>query len=160
MILKSVVQTAFSLGGYGHIVILFGQRKLTCTSVRYCFVALLSPFRAARMYASPELKALNASSKNLGSRKTALQRQWFMALSTSELVVDNLSTSSIGGASGARLVFGPASGPGFGAWLVEARLAVSPNIVRRGLFVLKRAQVLICLEGITPGIRGRAIPLR
>ena len=44
-----------------------------------------------------------------------------MALSTSEWVADNLSTSSVGGASGARLVFAPASGPGFGAWLVEAR---------------------------------------
>src|SRR3954463_14024600 len=53
--------------------------------------------------------------------------------------------------AGARLVFASASGPGFGAWLVEARLAISPDIVRRGLFVLNRAQVLICLEGITPG---------
>ena len=74
-----------------------------------------------------------------------------MALSTSELVADSLSASSIGGASGARLVFASASGPGFGAWLVEARLATSPDIVRRGLFVLKRARVLICLEGVTPG---------
>ena len=74
-----------------------------------------------------------------------------MALSTSELVADSLSASSVGGASGARLVFASASGLGFGAWLVEARLATSPDIVRRGLFVLKRARALICLEGITPG---------
>ena len=40
-----------------------------------------------------------------------------------------------------RLAFAFAPGPGFGAWLVEARLAASPDIVRRGLFVLKRARV-------------------
>ena len=74
-----------------------------------------------------------------------------MALSTSELVADSLSASFVGGASGARLVFASASEPGFGGWLVEARLTASPDIVRRGLFVLKRARVLICLEGITPG---------
>ena len=74
-----------------------------------------------------------------------------MALSTSELVADSLSASFVGGASGARLVLASASRPGFGAWLVEARLAPSPDIVPRGLFVLKRAQALICLKGITHG---------
>src|SRR4051812_14701791 len=62
-----------------------------------------------------------------------------MALSTSELVADSRSASSVGGASGARLVFVPASGPDVGAWLVEARLAAPPDIVRRGLFVLKNS---------------------
>src|SRR3954463_11337300 len=38
-----------------------------------------------------------------------------------------------------------ASGPGFGAWLVDARLATSPDIVRRALFFLKRAWALVCL---------------
>ena len=102
------------------------------------------------MYASPELKASNASWEKQASRRTVRRRLWFMALSTSELVADSLSASSVGGASGARLVFTSASGPSFGAWLVEARLAASPDIVRRGLFVLKRARVLICLEGVTP----------
>ena len=74
-----------------------------------------------------------------------------MALSTSELVADNPSTSFVGGTSGTRLAFASTSGPGFGAWLVEARLAASPGIVQRGLLVLKRARVLICLEGVTPG---------
>ena len=50
-----------------------------------------------------------------------------------------------------RLVFASASGPGVGAWLVEARLATSPDVVRRGLFVLKIERTLICPEGITPG---------
>ena len=54
------------------------------------------------------------------SRRTVRRRLWFMALSTSELVADSLSASSVGGASGARLVFASAFGPGFGAWLVEA----------------------------------------
>ena len=74
-----------------------------------------------------------------------------MALSTSEFVAESLSASSVGGAFGARLVLASASGPDVGAWLVEARLAASPDIVRRGLFVLKRARVLTCLEGIEPG---------
>jgi len=77
--------------------------------------------------------------------------RWFMALSTSELVADSLSASSIGGAFGAHLVFSPASGPGVGTWLVEARWATSPDVFRRGLFVLKIARTLICPEGITPG---------
>ena len=123
-------------------------------SFTYCFVALARPFRAARRYASPELKASNASWEKQASRRTVRRRLWFMALSTSELVADSPSASSIGGASGARLVFASACGPGFGAWLVEARLAASPDIVRRGLFVLKRARVSMCLEGITPGIGG------
>ena len=50
-----------------------------------------------------------------------------------------------------RLVLASASWPDVGAWLVEARLATSPDIVRRGLFVLKIARMLICPEGITPG---------
>ena len=74
-----------------------------------------------------------------------------MALSTSELVADNLSASSVGGASDARLVFASASGPGLGAWLVEARLATSSDIVRRALFFLKGAPALIYLPGIDPG---------
>ena len=74
-----------------------------------------------------------------------------MALSTSELVADSPSTSSVGEASGARLVFAPASGPGLEAWPVEARLATSPDIVRRALFFLKKARALVWLEGIKPG---------
>ena len=48
-----------------------------------------------------------------------------MALSTSELVADNPSASSVGGTSGTRLAFASALGPGFGAWLVEARPSAS-----------------------------------
>ena len=87
------------------------------------------------------MKASNASWEKQASGKIVRRCLWFMALSTSELVADNLSTSSVEGASGARLVFASTSGPGFGAWLVEARLAASPDIVRRGLFVLERARV-------------------
>src|SRR4051812_14986131 len=76
-----------------------------------------------------------------------------MALSTSEFVADSRSTSSVGGASNARLVLIPASGPDVGTWLVEARLATSPDIVRRGLFVLETARMLICLDRITPRIQ-------
>ena len=85
------------------------------------------------------------------SRRTVLRRLWFMALSTSEFVADSLSASSVGGASGARLVLASASWPDVGAWLVEARLATSPDVVRRGLFVLKIARTLICPDRITPG---------
>src|SRR4051812_4673519 len=74
-----------------------------------------------------------------------------MALSTSELVADSRSASSVVGASDVRVVFVPASGPDVGAWLVEARLAASPDIVRRGLFVLETVRMLICLDRITPG---------
>ena len=74
-----------------------------------------------------------------------------MALSTSEFVADSLSASCVGGASGARLVLASASWPDVGAWLVEARLATSPDVVRRGLFVLKIARTLICPDRITPG---------
>ena len=74
-----------------------------------------------------------------------------MALSTLELVADSPSASSVRGASGACLVFVSASGPGLGAWLVEARLATSPDVVRRALFFLKKARALVCLEGIKPG---------
>src|SRR4051812_24115145 len=83
-----------------------------------------------------------------------------MVLSTSEFVADSRSASSIGGASGARLVLVPASWPDVGAWLVEARLATSPDIVRRGFFVLETTRTLICLDRITPGNRGRVVPLR
>ena len=48
-----------------------------------------------------------------------------MALSTSDLVADNLSASSVGGASGSRLALTSPSGPGVGAWLAEAWLATS-----------------------------------
>src|SRR3954470_10388433 len=74
-----------------------------------------------------------------------------MALSTSEFVADSRSASSIGGASDARLVLVPASGPDVGAWLVEARLAASPDIVQRGLFVLETVRMLMCLDRITLG---------
>ena len=77
-----------------------------------------------------------------------------MALSTSEFVADSLSASSVGGASGARLVLASASWPDIGAWLVEARLATSSDVVRRGLFVLKIARTLICPDRITPGKQG------
>ena len=74
-----------------------------------------------------------------------------MALSTSELLADNQSPSSVGGASDTCLVFTSASGPGVGAWLAEARLAISPDTVRRALFFLKRAPALVRLLGINPG---------
>src|SRR4051812_15738450 len=74
-----------------------------------------------------------------------------MALSTSEFVADIRSASSIGGASGASLVFVPASGPDVGAWLVEARLAAPPDIVRRGLFFVGTVRMFTCLDKITPG---------
>src|SRR3954468_6356448 len=120
-------------------------------SFTYCSVALAKPFCAARRYASPELKASKASWEKQASRKTVRRRLWFMALSTSEFVADSLSASSVGGASGARLVLASASWPVVGTWLVEARLAASPDIVRRGLFVLKKARTLICPDRITPG---------
>ena len=63
---------------------------------------------------------------------------WFMALSTSEWVADNLSLSFVRGAPNARLVLVPTSESGLGARLVEARLVASPGIVRRALFFLKR----------------------
>ena len=74
-----------------------------------------------------------------------------MALSTSEFVADSLSATSVEGVSGARLVLASASWPAVGAWLVEARLATSSDVVRRGLFVLKIARTLICPDKITPG---------
>ena len=74
-----------------------------------------------------------------------------MALSTSELVADNMSASSVGGASDTRLVLTSTSGPDVGAWLAEARLAISPDTVRRALFFLKGAPALIYLPGINPG---------
>ena len=157
MILKSVILPVSSLRGYCYLYNY--QSFLTRMSFTYFSVALARPFSAAQRCTSPELKASNAPWEKQASRRIVRRRLWFMALSTSELVADNPSTSSVVGASGARLAFASASRPGFGAWLVEARLAASPDIVRRGLFVLKRAQVSICLEGITPGIRGRAIPL-
>ena len=73
-----------------------------------------------------------------------------MALSTSDLVADNLSASSVGGPSGVRLVFTSPSGPGVGAWLAEARLAISLDTVRRALFFLKGAPALIYLPVINP----------
>ena len=97
------------------------------------------------------MKASNASWEKQASRRIVRRRLWFMALSTSELVANSLSASSVEEASGARLVFASASGPGLGAWPVEARLATSPDIVRRALFFLKRAQALVHLEGIKPG---------
>src|SRR4051812_10145973 len=146
MILESVISTASSLGGYWHIYIY--QNFLTRMSFTYCSVALAKPFCAARRYASPELKAFKASWEKQASRRTVRRRLWFMALSTSELVADSLSASSDGGASGACLVLPSASGPGLGVWLVEAQLATSPDIVRRGLFVLKIARMLIYPGGV------------
>ena len=120
-------------------------------SFTYCSMALARPFCAARRCASPELKASKASWEKQASRRTVRRRLWFMALSTLEWVADSLSASSVGGASGARLVLASASWPDVGAWLVEARLATSPDVVRRGLFVLKIARTLICPDRITPG---------
>ena len=62
-----------------------------------------------------------------------------MALSTSDLVADNLSASSVGGASGSRLALASPSGPGVGAWLEEAWLATSQGTVRRVLFLLEKS---------------------
>ena len=97
------------------------------------------------------MKASNDSWEKQASRRTVRRRLWFMALFTSELEADSLSASSAGGAPGACFVLTSASGPGVGAWLVEARLATSPDVVRRGLFVLKIARTLICPDRITPG---------
>ena len=120
-------------------------------SFTYCSAALAKPFSAARRYASPELKASKASWDKQASHRIVRRRLWFMALSTSEFVADSLSASFVGGASGACLVPASASWPDVGAWLVEARLATSPDEVRRGLFVLKIARTLICPDRITPG---------
>ena len=73
-----------------------------------------------------------------------------MALSTSDLVADNLSASSVGGASGSRLALASLSGPGVGAWLAEAWLATSPDSVRRALFLLEESRALIYLPGVFP----------
>ena len=62
-----------------------------------------------------------------------------MALSTSDLVADNLSASFVGGASGSRLALASPFGPGVGAWLAEAWLATSPDTVRRELFLLEKS---------------------
>ena len=62
-----------------------------------------------------------------------------MALSTSDLVADSLSASSVGGASGSRLALASPSGLGVGAWLAEAWLVTSPGIVRRALFLLEES---------------------
>ena len=62
-----------------------------------------------------------------------------MALSTSDLVADSLSASSVGGASGSRLALASPSEPGVGAWLAEAWLATSPGTVRRALFLLEES---------------------
>ena len=117
-ILKSVVPTTLSLGGYWHTVIILRHSKLTCTSFKCCSVALLSPSRATQMYASAELKALNASSVKLGSRKTALRRRWFMTLSTSEFVTDTSPDSSAKGQSGFTPVSAPIFKTGSGTWLL------------------------------------------
>ena len=86
------------------------------------------------MYASPELKALKASSENLGSRKTALQRRWFMALSTSELVTDIFSEPSAEGQSGVVPTPAPVPPTGFKSWLLGARLAGFPGHSSANLF--------------------------
>ena len=73
-----------------------------------------------------------------------------MALSTSDLVADNLSASSVGGASGSRLALASPSGPGVGAWLAEAWWAPSPDSLRRALFLLEESRALIYLRGVFP----------
>ena len=60
-----------------------------------------------------------------------------MALSTLDLVADNLSVSSAGGASGVVPALTSALESGLGVWLVEAWPAGSPDIVRRALFLPK-----------------------
>ena len=82
------------------------------------------------MYASAELKALNASSVKLGSRIAALRRRWFIALSTSELVTDTLSESSERGQSGIAPVSTLALEAGSGVGLVDICPTVSPDTVR------------------------------
>ena len=57
-----------------------------------------------------------------GSRKTALQRRWFMALSTSELVTDIFSEPSAEGQSGATPISGPVSSAGTESWLSGVQL--------------------------------------
>ena len=84
------------------------------------------------------LKASKASGEKHASRKTIRRRLWFMALSTSDLVADSLSASSVGGVSGSRLALASPSRPGAGAWLVEAGLATSMSAVRRALFLLQK----------------------
>ena len=74
MILKSVVPTVSSLRGYWYTCL---SNFLTRISFAYWSVAWASPSWAARMYASPELKALNASSEKLPLRSTARRRWWF-----------------------------------------------------------------------------------
>ena len=54
-----------------------------------------------------------------------------------DLVADNLSASSVEGASGSRLALASPSGPGVGAWLAEAWLATSPGSVQRAPFLLE-----------------------
>ena len=138
MILKSVILIVSSLGGYCYIYIY--QIFLLVCLLHIAPWLWLDHFER-RGGAHPELKASNASWEKQASRRIVWRHLWFMALSTLELVADNPSASSVGGTSGTRLAFASAPGPGFGAWLVEARLAASPDIVRRGLFVLKRARV-------------------
>ena len=82
-----------------------------------------------------------------------------MALSTSDLVADNLSASSIGGASGSRLALASLSGPGVGAWLAEAWLATSPDTVRRALFLLERV-MSVNIPPRDPSLKNNGVPYR
>ena len=117
LILKTVVPTVSSLRGYCYTCL---SNFLTRISFAYWSVARASPSWAARMYASPELKALNASSENILLQSTARRRRHFMALSTLEFVAETLSASSVGGQFG----IGPTSASsleaGSGIRLVEA----------------------------------------
>ena len=136
MILKSVNITTLSLGGYWHIqtikisypYVLYvllrgsGQTILSSTEVRV-----------------PALKAFNASGEKHASRKAVRRRLWFMALSTSDLVADSLSVSSVGEGSGSHLALASPCRPGAGAWPVLVGLAIPALAVRRALFLLQRS---------------------
>ena len=111
------------------------QYDLTCMSFESWKVAPASTSRAARMYASAELKELNASSVKLGSHIAALRHRWFMALSTSELVTDTLSESSERGQSAIAPALALALEVGSGVGLLDICPATPPDTVRRMLFL-------------------------
>ena len=106
------------------------QNDITRISFESWRVAPENPSRAARIYASAELKAVNASLVKLGSRIASLRRRWFMALSTSELVMDTLSESSESGQSGMAPISTLALEVGCGVGLMDVCLVRSPDIVR------------------------------
>ena len=67
----------------------------------------------------------------------ALQRRWFMALSTSEFMTDTSSESYGVGQSGVTPVSASVLKAGSGTWLVEVWPVGSPDIVRRTLFLIR-----------------------